>query len=636
MKKNIYKIGLFLLGLSIFSCNDFDEINQNPIAASAEQVEAEYLINSSIIGSQQDPHLAERIFVLLWKAAGRMDRINSLPVGVANDGWITDYYNMGLSKWLTDINAAISLIEEKKKSGRSEVYSENLLQIARIWRVYLLSEATDNFGPMPIDGFKGENPKFDSVENVYNFMLSELKDASQKIDLSVANVPESVKKHDPAYGYDFSKWRKYAGSLRMRLAMRLSEVAPNVAKTHFEEAVGLDYISENTDNFEVQEKDGWSELSGVMSREWNDQYMSPTFNNLVVGLGGIESSFLLSDPDALSKIKDNDWLGIKFDNHFATKTNNPVAGYWFDGIPKIIDPRAYNLYPIPGDFKNPEFNKYPSWNINSTTQTKRKLMQRDNTELLEIDAAFTWNAHCIGSWGEKGGLNQLISWPATSPRLKNSLRNSTTKRLFFGSWESLFLISEAAIRGWNVPLSAENAYNDAIKRNFDYWKIDNTHYSNYINSESYNRVGTSVKFTHTTEPTPITMRYKDGYTNIEQNVTYNYPVNHLYENGNIKNDALTKIITQKFIAQTPWLPLETWSDHRRLGLPFFENPAVENPLTSSKVNESNYMEVKREFFPQRLTYPSSLKSNVTTQYNNAINLLGGEDSVFTPLWWAKR
>lgn len=31
---------------------------------------------------------------------------------------------------------------------------------------------------------------------------------------------------------------------------------------------------------------------------------------------------------------------------------------------------------------------------------------------------------------------------------------------------------------------------------------------------------------------------------------------------------MTKIFTQKYIAQVPWLPEEVWSDHRRIGLPF--------------------------------------------------------------------
>src|SRR5690625_4865539 len=116
---------------------------------------------------------------------------------------------------------------------------------------------------------------------------------------------------------------------------------------------------------------------------------------------------------------------------------------------------------------------------------------------------------------------------------------------------------------------------------------------------------------------------------------YIYPKNDLYQNGSVKNDHLTKIITQKFIAQSPWLPLETWSDHRRLGLPFFENPAVENPLPNlPALTGRNIIESSQEFFLQRLPYPSNLESNVPEGYSQAVGFLNGPDEVLTPLWWA--
>lgn len=58
-----------LAGLSLMSCEDFDVINDDPMAASADQVQVEYFINQSIIGAQQNPHVAERAFVLYWKGS---------------------------------------------------------------------------------------------------------------------------------------------------------------------------------------------------------------------------------------------------------------------------------------------------------------------------------------------------------------------------------------------------------------------------------------------------------------------------------------------------------------------------------------------------------------------------------------
>lgn len=86
----------------------------------------------------------------------------------------------------------------------------------------------------------------------------------------------------------------------------------------------------------------------------------------------------------------------------------------------------------------------------------------------------------------------------------------------------------------------------------------------------------------------------------------------------------------------PWLPLESWSDHRRLGLPFFENPAIEAPLVNlPNLNAGNYMANSIKNFPQRLRYPSTFRNTDQTGYDKAVQLLGAEDAVLTPLWWAK-
>lgn len=79
-----------------------------------------------------------------------------------------------------------------------------------------------------------------------------------------------------------------------------------------------------------------------------------------------------------------------------------------------------------------------------------------------------------------------------------------------------------------------------------------------------------------TEPAATkTMKMVNGYTKAESTYTFTYPVASETLYGKALNDHLTKIITQKYIAQMPWLPLEAWNDQRRLGLPFFETPAVE-------------------------------------------------------------
>ena len=155
-------------------------------------------------------------------------------------------------------------------------------------------------------------------------------------------------------------------------------------------------------------------------------------------------------------------------------------------------------------------------------------------------------------------------------------------------------------------------------------------------STEYNRIGTSVKFDHTTEAINYSTKAVDLAGN-ELAITYKYPKNDIYNSGQTNNDQLTKIITQKYLAQFPWLPLEAWNDYRRLGLPFFENPAIEKPLQYLPwLTDANYMKSDLKNFPKRLRYPSSLQTSSKQGYETGVKFLGGKDETVTPLWWCKK
>lgn len=634
MKTRYKGMGLLITVLVMAtSCKKFDEINTNPLAASADQVQVDYFINNSIIGTQMDPHIAERVFILYWKTAGHQQMGGGISSGGYNDGWSSDYYSSYMSGWLNAANSAIQVGNDQVTKGTSKLYTKNLIQVARIWRAYLMSELSDNFGPIPINSFQGTNPEFASVKDVYYHLLDELKDASSKIDVTVVN-PDAVKKQDPAFQYDYNKWKRYANSLRLRLAMRLSEVDAAKAKTAFEEAASGELLTAADQAFKVAERGGWDALTGVMSREWNAQIMSATYRNLTFNLGGIPTTTLVS-AGIQSFVKPDNYIGLRLQDHFTIKTNDPSAGYWLDGLPNKIDPRAFKAFIIPGDFANPNFNSYPSWD--NTAKTTTNTLTNGTTAIKTIDAKYTWNAYTSGDWGVPGSKNNVRAFNGTMPRTSNEFRTSASARIFFANWETYFLLAEGAARGWATPMSAKAAYEAGVKANLDHWGVGASSAA-YLTSTAYNNAGTSVSWDHITEPPATrTMNYKDGLTDVDGTVQIKYPDNIIYKAGAVKNDLLTKIITQKFIAQTPWLPLETWSDHRRLGLPFFENPAVENPLVNlPNLTVGNFMTTSVKNFPQRLRYPSGLKNSNAAGYSQAVGFLGGEDAVLTPLWWAKK
>ena len=629
MKNKLYKIALAgALITSMMGCSKFEEINTRPTEANEEQVQVEYFLNNSIIGSQQDPHIAERIFVYYWKTAANQHYFNYLNIGISDDGFNGDYWRY-LSEWLNNANSAIEIGQKKAENGSAFEYNNNLMQVSRIWKAYLLSELSDNFGPAPINAFQGVNPEFTSVKDVYYYLFTELTDAVSKIDGGI-NRPDRLQVLDPAYRYEWDKWIRFANSLRMRFAIRLSEVDPQKAQTEFEAAVATNRFIENESQmFKVAERPGWDALTGVMSRPWNTQTLSATLNNLMIGLGGVKSENQLANSEIVAKIKSDNDMGLRYWDQFSTMSNDPSQGFYLDGIPNKIDPRAFKAFFIPGDKSNSDY-----WADASIQDASIKISESRTDRL---NTTFTWNAFSGGTWGAKGGNIVLRGQNGRVPGMVNKFRNSTNSRIFFAAWESYFLMAEGALRGWRTPISDEQAYNKAIEENFKYWGVTN-HLTNYLASTEYSRVGTSVSYSHVTEPSASrTITYVDGITKTPGTMTIAYPANTIYKNGTVKNDKLTKIITQKYIASFPYLPLEAWSDHRRLGLPFFENPAIEVPLAGlPALNASNYKTNQVTFFPQRVRYPSSFRNADGDNYNSAVTLLGGEDRELTPLWWAKQ
>lgn len=640
----------------LVSCSDFDEVNTNPTAAGEEYVKPQYALNNSIGQAQMNPGTAERVVVYNWASAARIcGEMSFLNVGRYSDDYTSAYYYPDLSSSIKNATLAITAVENQLEAATTTAHEKeffpNVKQFARIWRAYLISEFVDNFGPYPIESFLGENPVFNSEKDDYEFILKELKEAAAAINTSVLPV-EAEGKCDPFDNvkYDPVKWQKYANSLRMRLAMRLSNIDKATAQAEFEDAAKGNKILTADDMFAVKENDGWDVFSGVYTRSFDDQVLSSTVANLLTNLGGIKVTEQRSD--LASYVKPANYLGIKYDRHYVANTDNPTKQYWLDGMPENLDPRALKIFCLP-DNENAEnyIDKYndrtaKDFVLYTVDENGNPIPNKDNPGEIKIDATRCWNGYPAGSrggWSPTLAYNQLVTngyGPGcTLPMLGKDYCKGKS-RIFFAAWETYFLLAEASLYGWNTGTTAKEAYENGIKASFEYFGVSE-YVNDYLNSTNYNRVGTSVKFDHTTEPTAEQMTYVDGYSKEQKTVTYEYPTASKTLYGKALNDHLTKIITQKFIAQTPYLVLEMWSDFRRLGLPFFEIPANESSMTGSDMvnawNPNSWKDGQKwEFYPQRMRYPSSLENADPEGYKQAVELLGGSDNIITPLWWTGR
>lgn len=658
-------IKTIILGLGactvLFSCSDFNEVNTSPITATIEYVKPQYALNNSIAHAKMDPGVAERIVVYNWGSAARViGEMSFLNVGRYNDEFTSAYYYPCISSSIKNATLAINTADQQVASGIATApekkFFPNVKQFARIWRAYLISEFTDNFGPYAIEGFLGENPEFNSEKDVYAFILKELKEASEAIDTSVeANGDERA---CDTFGQEFNpnKWQKLANSLRMRYAMRLSVVDPVTAEKEFREASeGLNVIKAQDEIFAVSENNGWDDLSGVFTRSFDDQVLSSTVANLLTNLGDVKVADMY--PRLASNVKDANYLGIYYNRHYVANTDNPTKQYWLDGIPENLDPRALKIFCLPDDVDAENYiDKYSSKSakdfallaVKDEKDEKGKWkpeLGADGQQIkIKIDATKCWNGYPAGTraiWSDIVSNNELLSNEfgpgCTLPMLGSDYCNGKA-RIYFAPWESYFLLAEAAEYGWISNISAKEAYEAGIRSSFEYFGVSE-YVEQYINSRNYNRVGTSVAFDHTTEPSSFKATYVDGYTKETKEIQYQYPVASKTLYGRALNDHLAKIITQKYIAQMPYQVLEIWNDHRRLGLPFFEIPANESDLIGSDMvnvlkKDSWKDGQKWDFYPQRMRYPTTLDNADPDNYQKAVELLGGSDVIITPLWWS--
>ncbi len=128
--------------------------------------------------------------------------------------------------------------------------------VGRIMKSYLYSVMTDAMGGIPYsEALKGDSlltPKYDTQQAIYTALFADLTKASQQIDLSgIPPAGVGFPKGDIMYGGDLTKWRKFANSLRLRLAMHLASVDPATAQSEALSAFAAGVFQSNADNAEL-------------------------------------------------------------------------------------------------------------------------------------------------------------------------------------------------------------------------------------------------------------------------------------------------------------------------------------------------------------------------------------------------
>ena len=227
--------------LSVASCKkDLVEINQNPNAAQTAQ--PDYLLTAATkvtadtywgTANNMDASL---LFVQYWAKIQYTDPDRYIYSNSA----FQELWTVGYSKSIVNLNQIIKLGEAQGNT--------NYKGVALVLRSWVFTLLTDAYGNIPykqaanIDQYL--TPGYDTQKDVYFALLDDLKAAQTALDPSGKAIAGDV-----IYGNNIALWKKFANSLRLRIALRIADREPAKAKQVLADiqAEGGAYISSNSE-----------------------------------------------------------------------------------------------------------------------------------------------------------------------------------------------------------------------------------------------------------------------------------------------------------------------------------------------------------------------------------------------------
>ncbi len=486
IRKNYINVIVGALVL-LTSCTDgFEDLNINPnqpveVPTSSLFTGAERELVRSIFGNHQDlVGIGIAPMTYAQQVAGLRGGTDNIYAIVEED--FSEIYNRGLR----DLEEIIRLNTDESTIASAALSGPNMNQIAvaKILKVWAYHNITDVWGDIPYtQALKGQEyalPEYDTQEFIYMDLLEELTEASDMIDVTVGDIAGDI-----IYAGDMVKWQKLANSLKMRVGLRLSKVAPAVASTAISDAFAAGVLDSNEDNASYK--------------------------------------FLESAPN------NNPWF-YRFE---LSVPNYGVGSTLVDMMKSVNDPRL-------DEYADPSFNN-------------------------DLGGGFVGMPVGLDIASGSGISDFAVSWPD-----EENLLSATSPFMIMTYSEVLFILSEAAERGW-ITGTASTYYEDAITASIQQWGI--------------------------TDPTSIS--------------------DYLAQ-GSVMYDAANPL---KSIGEQKWISLfmqgvQSWSEWRRLGYPVLQ--IAEDAVISD--------------IPRRKGYPPSEINLNKKNYDVAV-ARQGPDNLLTRMWW---
>lgn len=280
MNKYLIKSVLVVAALVLLTaCKSFDELNTNPT-------------KSSTIDPNSQLSYAQLMTWGDWMTVQTYTYYCAPFTQLMQGDWATTQYGGEYRRnneymnapWDRIYSISIKNLVDVVHRTEGEARYNNVRQISRIMLVYYFTILTDLYGDIPyteaglgfINGIK--DPVYNTQKFIYHDMLRELKEAAAALD-----AQGTAARGDIIYKGNVAKWQKMANSMRLRLAMRLTKVEPETARTEITDLLGNGYglIEDAADDATIDYMDlnDWAvdePRRNALAQQWYGRETFPT------------------------------------------------------------------------------------------------------------------------------------------------------------------------------------------------------------------------------------------------------------------------------------------------------------------------------------------------------------------------
>ncbi len=252
---------IFLISIGLFSCTkDFESINSDPNHPT--KVEPDFLFTSSILNTMN-----------LY--GGSMNRVVFFNYTQHFSGFQGEFQRYTYSDvndntyWANTYIDCLQPLNQIEESYKNDPTYHNRVIIANIWKNYILSNTVSIWGNVPTDKalLGTSSVPYQKEKDIYFSLLDNLKVLADSINLSGDKYSSAA---DQVYQGDLLKWKKFATTLRLKLAIRISNAAPNGDPAKAKEVI--EEIAGNENNTIISDSETAAAKWGTTSDTWNPLY----------------------------------------------------------------------------------------------------------------------------------------------------------------------------------------------------------------------------------------------------------------------------------------------------------------------------------------------------------------------------